>query len=56
MRHVTVRQMRALLPEIEAALRLDGEIVLTRHGRAIAKLLPVQNERPARPRTRICGQ
>jgi antitoxin (DNA-binding transcriptional repressor) of toxin-antitoxin stability system len=49
MRRVTVREMRELLPEVEAALRAEGEIVLTRRGRPIARLVPMPEERPRRP-------
>jgi antitoxin (DNA-binding transcriptional repressor) of toxin-antitoxin stability system len=48
MRRVTVRQMRELLPDIEAALAAEGEMVLTRRGRPIARLVPVA-ETPAHP-------
>lgn len=49
MRQLTVREMHALLPEIEAALKTEGEIVLTRHGRPIARVVPVAAERPKPP-------
>jgi antitoxin (DNA-binding transcriptional repressor) of toxin-antitoxin stability system len=49
MRRVTVREMRELLPEVEAALRAEGEIVLTRRGKPIARLLPMPEQRPRRP-------
>lgn len=47
MRRVTVREMRELLPEIEAALQAEGELVLTRRGKPVARLVPIA---PARPR------
>jgi antitoxin (DNA-binding transcriptional repressor) of toxin-antitoxin stability system len=49
MRRVTVREMRELLPEIEAALEAEGEIVLARRGRPIARVLPL----PERGTTRL---
>ena len=49
MRQVTVREMRELLPEIEAALRADGELILTRRGKPVARLVPLVAERPRRP-------
>ncbi len=48
MRQVTVREMRELLPTIEAALKADGEIVLTRRGRPIARLVALNPEQPTR--------
>lgn len=47
MRQVTVREMRQMLPTIEAALAADGEIVLTRRGRPIARLVAVAQSLPA---------
>lgn len=41
MRRVTVREMRGLLPGIEATLRDEGGLVLTRRGRPVARVLPV---------------
>jgi antitoxin (DNA-binding transcriptional repressor) of toxin-antitoxin stability system len=49
MRHVTVREMRELLPEIEAALRADGELILTRRGKPVARLVPLVAEQRRRP-------
>ena len=49
MRRVTVREMRAMLPGIEAVLQGEGELVLTRRGRPVARLVPVAAERPRRP-------
>jgi len=46
MKHLTIREMRAALPHIEELMAREGEILLTRHGRPIARLLPV--ERPVR--------
>jgi antitoxin (DNA-binding transcriptional repressor) of toxin-antitoxin stability system len=48
MRQVTVREMREMLPTIEAALEADGEIVLTRRGRPIARLMALTENPPAR--------
>jgi len=45
MRQVTVRQMRELLPEIDADLRANGEIVLTRRGKPIARMMPMPVEK-----------
>ena len=44
MRHVTVREMRALLPDLEATLAREGEIVVTRRGRPIARLSSLASE------------
>jgi antitoxin (DNA-binding transcriptional repressor) of toxin-antitoxin stability system len=50
MRSVSVREMRALLPGLEEELARTGEIVVTRRGRAIARLTPVNGDRaPRRP-------
>jgi len=52
MRQVTVREMRALLPEIEQALRTEGELVLTKRGRPVARLMPIPDRTPASLSTR----
>jgi antitoxin (DNA-binding transcriptional repressor) of toxin-antitoxin stability system len=49
MRQVTVREIRDLLPEIEEALRAEGELILTRRGKPVARLVPVVPARPRRP-------
>jgi antitoxin (DNA-binding transcriptional repressor) of toxin-antitoxin stability system len=41
MRQVTVRQMRELLPEIEKELHAEGELILTRRGTPVARLVPL---------------
>jgi antitoxin (DNA-binding transcriptional repressor) of toxin-antitoxin stability system len=50
MRSVSVREVRALLPGLEEELARTGEIVLTRRGRPIARLTPVDGAAAARPR------
>ena len=41
MREVSVQEMRALLLRLEEELRKEGEIVLTRRGKPIARVQPV---------------
>jgi prevent-host-death family protein len=40
MRSVSVREMRAALPRLEQLLQDEGEIVITRHGKPVARVLP----------------
>ena len=40
MRSVSVREMRAALPRLEQLLEEEGEIVITRHGKPVARVLP----------------
>jgi antitoxin (DNA-binding transcriptional repressor) of toxin-antitoxin stability system len=49
MRAVSVREMRALLPGLEDELARSGELIVTRRGRPIARLMPVGGGRPTRP-------
>jgi antitoxin (DNA-binding transcriptional repressor) of toxin-antitoxin stability system len=42
MTKMTVRQVRSALPHIEEVVANEGEIVITRRGRAVARMLPVQ--------------
>jgi antitoxin (DNA-binding transcriptional repressor) of toxin-antitoxin stability system len=40
MRKLSVREIRASLPQLEQILELEGELVITRNGEPIARLLP----------------
>lgn len=43
-RSISVREMRAALPELERLLEREGEIVITRRGKAVARILPTAPE------------
>ena len=45
MKTFTIREVRAALAHLEEILAKEGEVLVTRRGRAVARLLPV---RPAR--------
>ena len=40
MLHIGIRRMRAELSRLDELLAREGEIVITRHGKAIGRLLP----------------
>ena len=40
MRSVSVREMRTALPRLEQLLEEEGEILITRHGIPVARILP----------------
>lgn len=40
MRTLTVREMRAALPDLERLLESEGELLVTRRGKAVARILP----------------
>ncbi len=42
MKQMTVRELRGALRQIDKLLAESGEIVLTRHGKPIARLLPAR--------------
>ena len=42
MRSVSVREMRAALPRLEQLLAEEGEIVITRNGKPVARVLPTR--------------
>jgi antitoxin (DNA-binding transcriptional repressor) of toxin-antitoxin stability system len=42
MTKMTVRQLRSALPRIEEVVAREGEIVITRRGRAVARMFPMQ--------------
>ncbi len=45
MRRVSIREARERLTSIDELLAKEGEIVLTRRGRPIARLLPLTGQR-----------
>lgn len=40
MRSISVREMRAALPRLEQLLAEEGEVVITRNGKPVARVLP----------------
>ncbi len=44
MKTITVRDVRQRWPEAEQALETEGEIIITRDGKPVARLLPVEPE------------
>lgn len=41
MKEVSVREVRSVLAHLDEVLATEGELVITRHGRPIARLLPL---------------
>lgn len=50
MKTITVRDVRQRWPEAERSLAEEGEIVITRDGKPVARLLPVEPLEDNRPR------
>ncbi|MGH8771160.1 MAG: type II toxin-antitoxin system Phd/YefM family antitoxin [Burkholderiales bacterium] len=48
MKSLNIREMRSRLGELEELLDREGEVLVTRRGRPIARLLPIEPQ--ARPR------
>ena len=46
MKTLTIRQMRAALASLDQLLVREGEILVTRRGRPLARLVPVRAPRP----------
>ena len=46
MKTMTVRDVRQKWPEAERSLVVEGEIVITRDGKPVARLLPVEEQMP----------
>jgi antitoxin (DNA-binding transcriptional repressor) of toxin-antitoxin stability system len=44
MRRLTVREMRTALPTLEDLLNAEGELVVVRRGKPIARLLPYSSQ------------
>jgi prevent-host-death family protein len=47
MRSMSIRELRGSLPSIGELVEREGEIVITRHGRGLAKLVPLNPVRSA---------
>jgi len=49
MQQLSIREMRASLGQLDHLLEDAGELIITRHGKAIARILPVnhQKKRPS---------
>lgn len=45
MRELSVREMRAALGRLDELVARSGEVVVTRHGQPIARILPIQGRR-----------
>jgi antitoxin (DNA-binding transcriptional repressor) of toxin-antitoxin stability system len=50
MKTITVRDVRQRWPEAERSLAIEGEITITRDGKPVARLLPVEPVEDNRPR------
>src|SRR5438105_3196079 len=50
MKTITIRDLRQRRPEVEAALQIEGEILITRDSRPVAKLVRVAENTPKRKR------
>ena len=45
MRELSIRETRAALSRLEALLDAEGEVVITKHGRPLARLVPLRGQR-----------
>lgn len=47
MRSLSIREVRAALGDIEKIVEQEGELVITRHGRPVARIVPLEKTRRA---------
>ncbi len=45
MRELSIREMRAELGRLDELVEEEGELIVTRHGKPVARLLPVRRVR-----------
>lgn len=50
MKTITIRDLRQRWPEAEKSLQMENEIIITRDGQPVAKLVRVVSEKPKRKR------
>lgn len=46
MKQVSVREIRSVLTRLDEVLATEGELVITRHGKPIARVLPPSADAP----------
>lgn len=45
MRKLAIREVRAVLSHLDELLEREGELIITRHGKPVARILPVRPRR-----------
>lgn len=45
MRELSIREMRAALGRLDELVEQEGEMIVTRHGRPVARILPARGAR-----------
>ena len=45
MRSLSIREVRAALGDIEELVRQEGELLITRHGKPVARIVPLEPPR-----------
>ena len=53
MRALSIREVRAALGHIEELVDQEGELLITRHGKAVARIVPVEPTRPLPSRRKL---
>ena len=48
MRNLNIREIRQELSHLDELLATEGEVIVTRHGKPIARVLPMEAAAPAR--------
>lgn len=46
MRSLSIREIRAALGNLEKIVEQEGELLITRHGKPVARVLPLERRRP----------
>jgi antitoxin (DNA-binding transcriptional repressor) of toxin-antitoxin stability system len=46
MKTLSIRQIQTELGQLESLLKMEGEIIITLHGQAIARVLPIPSKKP----------
>ena len=45
-RRISIREIRSALSQLEELLESEGEVIITRHGKPVARVLPLDRSRP----------
>ena len=52
-RRISIREIRSALSHVEELLEREGVLILTRHGKPVARVLPVDSPRSLPSRRRL---
>lgn len=53
MKTLSIRELRASLTQLDKIVHTEGELIITRHGKPIARVVPAQARRAMAPKANL---